>query len=395
MPAPKSFCPACGKRVAARDVQCKACGADIGVATALMHPPDAPTIQYQATPKRASRGRKAPRAPRPSVQERMIADLRDATQGEYDIRGELGRGGMATVFLARDVSLDRQVAIKVMSPALLHGDAADAVERFKREARTAAALSHPHIVPIHAVRESGDLLFFVMKFVEGRPLDAIVREHGRLPVDQVVKILSEVASALAYAHRKSVVHRDIKPANIILDDDGWAVVSDFGIAKLAEAEGLTMTGATVGTPAYMSPEQAMGGEVTGRSDQYSLGVVAYELLTGRALFPANSMMSVLLAHAQDPPPPLRQGCPDCPPALATVVERMLAKSPEDRWPSLDDVVAALGELRVSSDERTGRAAAVTAPEADSSSGWMPLVVWSLILVPMLALIAWLAYAMGL
>ena len=392
MPAPKSFCPACGKRVAARDVVCKACGADIGVATALMHPPDAPTIQYQATPKRASRGRKAPR---PSVQERMIADLRHATQGEYDIRGELGRGGMATVFLARDISLDRQVAIKVMSPALLHAGAADAVERFKREARTAAALSHPHIVPIHAVRESGDLLFFVMKFVEGRPLDAIVRAQGRLPVDQVVRILSEVASALAYAHRRGVVHRDIKPANIILDDDGWAVVTDFGIAKLAQAEGLTMTGATIGTPAYMSPEQCMSQEVTGRSDQYSLGVVAYELLTGRVPFAADSMMAMFLAHAQEPPPPLRPACPDCPPALAAVVERMLAKNPEDRWPSLEDVGGALAELRVPSGERPQAAAAVTGPEPDSGSGWMPLVVWSLILVPMLALIAWLAYVMGL
>jgi serine/threonine-protein kinase len=391
MPSSKSFCPACGKRVAARDVKCKACGADIGVATALMHPPDAPTIKYQATPKRPSRGRKAPR---PSAQERMIADLRDATRGEYDIRGELGRGGMATVFLARDVSLDRQVAIKVMSPALLHRDAADAVERFKREARTAAALSHPHIVPIHAVRESGDLLFFVMKFVEGRPLDAVVRERGRLPVDQVVRILSEVASALAYAHRRGVVHRDIKPANIILDDDGWAMVTDFGIAKLAKAEGLTMTGATVGTPAYMSPEQAIGAAITGRSDQYSLGVVAYELLTGRAPFVADSMMAMLMAHAQDPPPPLSDACPECPAALAAVVERMLAKNPDERWASLDEAAAALAGLRVPSGERpVAKAAAVTDP--DSGSGLMPLLVWSLILVPMLALIAWLAYAMGL
>jgi serine/threonine-protein kinase len=359
-----------------------------------MHPPDAPTIQYEARPKRASRGRKVPR---PSVQDRMIADLRDATQGEYDISGELGRGGMATVFLARDVSLDRQVAIKVMSPALLHaaggGGVADAVARFKREARTAAALSHPHIVPIHAVRESGDLLFFVMKFVEGRPLDAIIRERGRLPVDQVVRILSEVASALAYAHRKGVVHRDIKPANIILDDDGWAVVTDFGIAKLAQAEGLTMTGATIGTPAYMSPEQCMAQEVTGRSDQYSLGVVAYELLTGRVPFAADSMMAMFLAHSQEPPPPLREACPECPPALAAVVERMLAKNPEDRWPTLDEVGAALADLRVASGERQV-AAGGGVSEPDSGSGLMPLLVWSLILVPMLALIAWLAYAMG-
>ena len=161
---------------------------------------------------------------------------------------------MATVYLAHDIALDRKVAIKVMSPHLLSGEGM--AERFKREARTAGSLSHPHIIPIYAVKEAGDLLFFVMKFVEGRPLDGIIREVGAVPFPMAQTIMQQVGSALGYAHRRGIIHRDIKPANIMLDVDGWAMVTDFGIAKVADKEGLTMTGATVGTPSYMSPEQS-------------------------------------------------------------------------------------------------------------------------------------------
>lgn len=278
------------------------------------------------------------------VQQRMMEQLKAATLGEYEILSELGRGGMATVYLAHDISLDRKVAIKVMSPALLDGEGA--VERFKREARTAGALSHPHIIPIHAVKESGELLYFVMKYVEGRPLDDVVRSQGRLPVPMVVQILNEVAGALAYAHRKGVVHRDMKPSNIMLDDDGWAVVTDFGIAKVAQKEALTLTGSTVGTPAYMSPEQCAGAkDISGKSDQYSLGIVAYELLTGRVPFSSDSLMGFFLAHMNDAPPPIEQVRNDCPAQLTRTIERMMAKAPEERFASLDDVVAALGGLQ--------------------------------------------------
>jgi serine/threonine protein kinase len=385
----KSFCPACGKRVAANATVCRACGANVGTATALMPPPDAETALVR--PSRARRGSKAAR---PSTQNRILDDLRSATRGEYEIISEIGRGGMATVYLARDLSLDRKVAIKVMLPAMLHGD--KAMERFRREARTAAALSHPHIIPVYAVRESGDLLYFVMKFVEGRPLDALIREQGRLPVETVVRILSEVAGALGHAHRRGVIHRDVKPANIMLDDDGWAIVTDFGIAKLAQAHGLTVSGATVGTPAYMSPEQCMAREVTGQSDQYSLGVVAYELLTGRVPFVADSMLEMFNSHVNTPPPPLPQLCPECPAQLAAVVERMIAKNPEDRWPSLDDVVTALAGLQGTSGERARDSVAAPAQEQpESHASWMPLLVWTAILLPMIALIAWLAYVVGL
>jgi serine/threonine protein kinase len=279
-----------------------------------------------------------------------------------------------------------------MSPALLHGESA--AERFRREARTAAALSHPHIIPVHAVRESGDLLYFVMKFVEGKSLDAVVRERGKLPVEMVVRILTEVASALAYAHRKGVVHRDVKPANIMLDDDGWAIVTDFGIAKLAQAHGLTVTGATVGTPAYMSPEQCMAREITGSSDQYSLGIVAYELLTGRVPFVADSMMEMFNAHVNSAPPPLARLCPECPPQLAAVVERMIAKQPSDRWTSLDDVTAGLVALQGTTAGQARAAAPGASSAEDSSSGLMALLVWAAILIPTIALIAWLAYTIG-
>jgi len=186
-------------------------------------------------------------------QSAQLDALRRATLGHYDIQGELGQGGMATVYLAHDIALDRKVAIKVMSPALFA--TAGMVERFKREARTAAALSHPHIIPIYAVRDGADFVYFVMKFVEGRSLESITRAAGPLPLPLVRAVLYQVGEALGYAHRRGVVHRDVKPANVMLDTGGWVVVTDFGIAKVAETQGLTMTGATIGTPSYMSPEQ--------------------------------------------------------------------------------------------------------------------------------------------
>ncbi len=266
--------------------------------------------------------------------------LRASTLGEYEILGELGRGGMATVYAAHDIALDRRVAIKVISPSL--GASPALVERFRREARTAASLSHPNIIPIYSVRHSNRLLFFVMKYVEGRPLDSILRETGALPVPTVQAVLGQVASAVGYAHRHGVVHRDIKPGNIIIDDEGWCVVTDFGIAKVAESEGLTTSGMMVGTPAYMSPEQCLSNNISGASDQYALGVVAYEMLTGRLPFPGTSMMSVMYAHVHVPVPEIADLRAECPPDLATAVMRMLSKEPTERWPSIEEAVAALG-----------------------------------------------------
>ncbi|MGH7570085.1 MAG: protein kinase domain-containing protein, partial [Gemmatimonadales bacterium] len=332
-PTGSTTCARCGATVAAGVRFCSSCGADVSgpqgnVATAYVAP--------------ATAARPAP------AQSALLDALRQATLGEYEILAELGRGGMATVYLAQDIALDRKVAIKLMSPALLEGEGM--VERFKREARTAAALSHPHIIPIYAVKESEHLLFFVMKFIEGRALDSVIKQVGPLPIPMVQTILHQVGGALAYAHRRGIVHRDIKPANIMIDADGWAIVTDFGIAKVTEKQGLTMTGATIGTPSYMSPEQCAAKEVTGASDQYSLGIVVYEMLTGKLPFVADSVLALMYAHFNEPPPPVTGARPECPAELAAALQRMLEKGPADRFPDLDAAVGAIGGAPLAHDD---------------------------------------------
>jgi hypothetical protein len=193
-------------------------------------------------------------------------------------------------------------------------------------------------------------MYFVMKYVSGRPLDSVIQEVGRLSIPMVQTILAHVGDALGYAHRHGVIHRDIKSANIMLDEEGWAVVTDFGIAKVVQAEGLTMTGVTVGTPSYMSPEQCANLELTGASDQYSLGVVAYEMLTGQLPFGSDSSMTVMYAHFNEQPRPVTDLRPDCPANLAAAVMRMLDKDPRARWPSMDDVVAVCGRPSLRHDD---------------------------------------------
>jgi serine/threonine-protein kinase len=268
--------------------------------------------------------------------------LVQATLGDYDILAELGRGGMATVYLAHDLALDRRVAIKVMSPELLAIEGM--ADRFLLEARTAAALSHANIIPIYAVRRVQELLYFVMKYIEGRSLDAVLAEAGTLSVPMVRAILTQVGAALGAAHDHGVVHRDIKPANILLDARGDAIVGDFGIAKVVERRGATRVGETVGTPAYMSPEQCSGVDLTGAADQYSLGVVAYELLTGAPPFNDDNLITIVYRLVNEEVAPLAARRPDCAGAMARAVHRMLAKRVEERWPSVADAVAAMGPL---------------------------------------------------
>jgi serine/threonine-protein kinase len=271
-----------------------------------------------------------------------MEELQAATLGEYEIMAELGRGGMATVFLAHDIQLDRKVAIKVLNQQLLEGPGtAEMVDRFKLEARTAAALSHPGIIPIYAVRDNRPLLWFVMKFVPGRPLDSIIEETAPLPVPMVRSILGSVAEALAYAHRQGVVHRDVKPANIMIDSDGHPVIMDFGVARVSQGQGLTMSGAAVGTPHYMSPEQCQALAATGASDQYALGIVGYEMLTGRHLYEGDSAVTIMYRQAYHPVPDQAAFGSQTPPELADVIIRMLQKEPGDRWPNLEDVIPLL------------------------------------------------------
>ena len=279
----------------------------------------------------------------------MLEQLREATLGDYEILAELGMGGMATVFLAHDLQLDRRVAIKLMHPALVAGEGM--VDRFILEARTAASLSHHNIIPIYAVKVEEDLLFFVMKFVEGRPLDSIIGKEAPLPSDMVRHIVSQVAEALGYAHKRGVIHRDIKPANIMISTDGHPVLTDFGIAKVADKKGLTMTGATIGTPTYMSPEQCNALPLTGASDQYSLGVMAYEMLTGRPPFDADSVMTIMFKHINEPVRPVLERVKDCPPDLAAAIDRMLAKAPEDRFPTMEEVAQAIHQPTITSENQ--------------------------------------------
>ncbi len=269
----------------------------------------------------------------------VVQRLRRATLGEFEIGSELGRGAMAAVFLAHEISLDRKVAIKVMSPGLLMDEGM--AERFKREAITIANLNHPNIVSVHSVRQAEGLHFFVMRYIRGRALEEVMQQAGKLPLPIVRSILAQVASALSYAHRSRVVHRDIKPANILIDEDGNAVVTDFGIAKVAELPSATHPGALVGTPAYMSPEQCSGAEVSGASDQYALGAVAYEMITGVSPF-IGSTLTVMRAHLEQPPQPIRTVNGECPPELEAAVLRMLEKDPADRWPSIAQAKTALG-----------------------------------------------------
>ncbi|MDH3290334.1 MAG: protein kinase [Gemmatimonadota bacterium] len=278
------------------------------------------------------------------IQDTLQARLTDVLSDSYEIEGEIGRGGMGIVFSARDIRLRRRVAIKVLPPELAFRG--EIRKRFTREAQTAARLSHPHIVPIHTVGEEGGLVYFVMGYVDGESLAARLRRRERLPIEETRRIMKETADALGLAHAMGIVHRDIKPDNILLEGTRRRVmVTDFGIAKaLTDASGgtLTGTGVAIGTPAYMSPEQAAGdSEIDARSDIYSLGVVAYEMLTGEVPFKAPTVAGILLKQVTQPVPNIQELRRDCPDDLVAAVARCLDKEPENRWPTADTLRRAL------------------------------------------------------
>ena len=267
-----------------------------------------------------------------------IDTVRASLDPDYEILDELGRGGMAVVYRARERALDREVAIKVL-PAMLAMDQ-EFVERFTHEARTAGKLEHPNIVPIYRVASSGQVIYFVMKLLPGQSLARVLRERGRLSVGEVRRILIETASALGYAAKRGVVHRDIKPDNILLDAEGRCVITDFGIAKAPGGQ-QTAAGTSLGTPKYMSPEHAQGVPLDGRSDMYSLGVVAYQCLTGRPPYEADDPFAILYKHINEPlPRPDLSSDEEW--ALFAVIERMLSKKADDRFQSADDMIVALG-----------------------------------------------------
>jgi eukaryotic-like serine/threonine-protein kinase len=270
--------------------------------------------------------------------DRLFVDFQSAIAGRYSLERELGRGGMGVVYLAREVRLDRPVAIKLLPPSKTADPRLR--ERFLREARTAAKLSHPNVIPIHAVEEIGEFVFFAMAFVEGETLTERVRRRGPLPPSEAARVLRDVAWALAYAHGQGVVHRDVKPDNILLEQTtGRVLVADFGIAGVVAGAGALAAGEVVGTPEFMSPEQALGEAVDARSDLYSLGIVGYFALSGTLPFEAPKATEVLAKQVTEPAPPLATTAPLVPRRLAQAIDRCLAKDPAER----PDGTAALAE----------------------------------------------------
>ena len=284
-----------------------------------------------------------------AVSDSLIDTLFD---GRYRIQRKLGAGGMADVYLAEDQELGRRVAIKILNGR--HANDDQFIERFRREAKNAAALNHPNIVSIYDRGEAEDTYYIAMEFLDGRTLKELVVSRGAAPINVAIEYARQILSALRFAHRHGIVHRDIKPHNVLVDAEGRVKVTDFGIARAGTSQ-MTETGSIVGTAQYLSPEQARGGEVDPRSDLYSLGVVLYELLTGKTPFDGETPVEIAMKHLSNAPKPPSKLRPDVTPELDKVVLRALAKNPDDRYQSADEMEADL--------ERVARGAPVSAATA--------------------------------
>ena len=288
-----------------------------------------------------------------AVSDSLIDTLFD---GRYRIQRKLGAGGMADVYLAEDQELGRRVAIKILNSR--HGNDDQFIERFRREAKNAAALNHPNIVSIYDRGEAEDTYYIAMEFLDGRTLKELIIGRGAAPVNVAIEYARQILSALRFAHRHGIVHRDIKPHNVLVDGEGRVKVTDFGIARAGTSQ-MTEAGSIVGTAQYLSPEQAKGGEVDPRSDLYSLGIVLYELLTGKTPFDGETPVEIAMKHLSATPQPPSKLRPDIPPELDMVVLRALAKNPDDRYQSADEMEADL--------ERVARGASVAATTVDTAT----------------------------
>jgi serine/threonine protein kinase len=324
------FCRNCGTNLPDGAAFCANCGSATadpaaGTATAVAQPGGVAPIDL--TPGGAN------------GEDSLIGLTKEHLGKDYRIEKELGRGGMAVVYKAVEIALERTVAIKVVPPD--SANVGQAAERFKREAKLAASLDHPNIIPVYRVGQAGPLHFMAMKFVEGRAVDSVIEQQGALPLSVCIAILKYSATGLAFAHDRKIVHRDIKPANILVDKDGRVMVSDFGIARALEEVSMTASGMMIGTPYYMSPEQCGGQKVSPQSDQYSLGIMGFQMLTGEVPFLADSMVGVIQHHYMTPVPDItvvREGVPK---ELLDIVYCALNKDPNDRFATTKDMATAL------------------------------------------------------
>ena len=341
------FCTRCGSEISGTSKFCPSCGLDLTATTPVRAMATGPVAELDL--------------------------VREALATEYEVFEELGRGGMALVFRAKDRHLEREVAVKVL-PFTLAFDA-EFVERFQREARTAAQLEHPNIIPIYRVGRSGRVIYFIMKYLRGGSLATLVGERKTLSPPEIRRVLIEAGSALGYAAQRGIVHRDIKPDNIMFDEFGQCVLTDFGIAKAASGGRLTGTGMSIGTPHYMSPEQARAQPIDGRSDIYSLGVVAYQCLAGVVPYDGEDSFSIGYKHITEPiPTPQLINADER--RLFEVIKRMLMKDPADRFQTCEELIASLqgqpvatsGFLRAPGGATPARA---TAPPAAAASGSAP------------------------
>jgi eukaryotic-like serine/threonine-protein kinase len=328
------FCAQCGSAVAESSRFCATCGARMT---------DPATLDRTGPPEPG---------------EALLASVRRALAADYDVEREVGRGGMAVVFKGREKELERTVALKVLPPDL--APVSSIADRFKREARLAASLDHPNIIPVYRVGYTGGVLYMAMKYIDGRALDGLVASQGPLPLPVVLTVLRATARAMAYAHEHGIVHRDIKGANILIDRNGRVIVSDFGIARAMESAALTATGLMIGTPHYMSPEQCAGRPAGAQADQYSLGIVAYQLLTGAVPFDGDSVPEILQQHCFTPAPDPSVARPDSPAVLTAIVHRLLSKDPEQRFASTAELVNALDNIPFTESERAAGESALKA-----------------------------------
>jgi tRNA A-37 threonylcarbamoyl transferase component Bud32 len=273
--------------------------------------------------------------------------------GRYRLDAQIGAGGMSTVYRAFDTVLERQVAIKLMHREIASDS--DQLERFRREARAVAQLNHPHIVTVIDAGEDDNTPYIVFEYVEGETLKDRIRRHGRLPIQEAMAYAIEIARALGVAHDRGIVHRDVKPQNVLLDEEGSAKVTDFGIARTLDQQGLTADGRVLGTTDYVSPEQALGHAVTGQSDLYSLGIVLFEMLTGDVPFKGDNQVAVAMKHVREQLPDVQLRRPEVSSALAAVLDRATAKETEHRYPDDRALIADLEEVLAIETQRSGQA----------------------------------------